>query len=275
MSGTSTNAAESRRPRVSLCMIVKNEEAHLRDCLRSVRDLVDEIVIADTGSTDATKAIAREFDAVVVDFVWEDSFAAARNASLQPATGAWIFWMDADERLDEVNRRRLRGLFSRLGSENVGYAMRQSSPLSAAPHAAAYVDQVRLFPRHPTLRWAHRVHEQILPGLRALGADVSPTDIVIDHVGFAEPEAQGPKVDRNLRLLELEIQEHPNDSFVVYNLGSVALTQGKLDKALQCFNRCLELPPIETLRPKVYALWPEARSLGIVSAGPFRICGRP
>jgi len=97
----------SRSARISLCMIVKNEEAHLEPCLRSVSDLVDEIIIADTGSTDRTKQIAARYGAKVVDFVWQDSFAAARNESLKHATGDWIFWLDADEQLDDANRQRL------------------------------------------------------------------------------------------------------------------------------------------------------------------------
>src|SRR5260370_36190982 len=89
--------------RVSLCMIVKNEEAYLDACLRSVVDLVDEIVIADTGSTDRTKEIALGFGARGIDFVWQYSFAAARNESLKHATGDWVIWLEADERLDVTN----------------------------------------------------------------------------------------------------------------------------------------------------------------------------
>src|SRR6185369_12826459 len=82
--------------RVSLCMIVKNEEANLPPCLSSAADLVDEIIIADTGSTDRTREIAASFGARVVEFPWVDSFAAARNESVRHATGDWIFWLDAD-----------------------------------------------------------------------------------------------------------------------------------------------------------------------------------
>src|SRR5579863_6345186 len=87
------------KPRRSLCMIVRNEEKNLAACLRSVADLMDEIVVVDTGSTDRTRDVARRFRARVVDFPWIDNFAAARNESLRHATGNWIFWLDADERL--------------------------------------------------------------------------------------------------------------------------------------------------------------------------------
>src|SRR5205823_5094968 len=99
---------------VSLCMIVKNEEENLAACLQSVQGLVKEMIIVDTGSTDRTKEIAASFGAKVYDFTWIDNFAAARNESLRHATGRWIFWLDADERLDETNRRRLREIFAGL-----------------------------------------------------------------------------------------------------------------------------------------------------------------
>src|SRR5205823_4036014 len=143
--------------------------------------------------------------------------------------------LDADERLDAVNRERLRSVVAGLGTQNVAYVMRQSSQLEAGPHAVVHVDQVRLFPNHAGLRWRYRVHEQILPGLRELGAAVGQTNVVIEHVGFAEPALQGPKVDRNWRLLQLELKEHPDDTFVLYNLGAVAMTQGRLEEALGYF----------------------------------------
>jgi hypothetical protein len=116
-------------------------------------------------------------------------------------------------------------LLGSLGDENVAYVMRQSSPLEASTHATAHVDQVRPFPNHQQVRWQYRVHEQILISLRQQGAEVRTTDIVIAHDGFAEPAIQGPKMDRNLRLLRMEIEEHPDDAFVLYNLGAVLLTQ--------------------------------------------------
>src|SRR5207245_5074676 len=110
--------------KVSLCMIVKNEEANLGACLASVADLVDEIILVDTGSTDKTKEIAAQFGARVFDFPWVDSFAAARNECLRHATGAWIFWLDADDRLDEDNRQRLRALFASLQDDTAAYSIR-------------------------------------------------------------------------------------------------------------------------------------------------------
>ncbi|MFG0216248.1 glycosyltransferase family 2 protein, partial [Brevibacillus porteri] len=85
----------SEAPKISLCMIVKNEEECLHKCLDSVKDLVDEMIIVDTGSTDKTVEIGKSFGAVVHSYEWQDNFAEARNFGLEKATGDWILWMDA------------------------------------------------------------------------------------------------------------------------------------------------------------------------------------
>jgi glycosyltransferase involved in cell wall biosynthesis len=92
-----SEAISPRAAKVSLTMIVKNEERNLSHCLESVRGVFDEIIIVDTGSTDGTKAIAREFGAKVLDFPWIDDFSAARNVALTHATGDYAFWLDADD----------------------------------------------------------------------------------------------------------------------------------------------------------------------------------
>jgi glycosyltransferase involved in cell wall biosynthesis len=99
---------------ISLCMIVKNEAAVLARCLDSIADLMDEIIIVDTGSTDATKEIAAEYTSKIYDFKWENDFSAARNFSFSKANMEYIYTADADELLDEENRERFRRLKSLL-----------------------------------------------------------------------------------------------------------------------------------------------------------------
>ena len=104
----------TRSVSVSLTMIVKNEEENLPRCLASVEGVFDEIIVVDTGSTDRTKEIAREFGAKVFDFEWIDSFAAARNEALSHATGDYAFWLDADDVVEPVERVKLLALLGRL-----------------------------------------------------------------------------------------------------------------------------------------------------------------
>src|SRR5262249_33676525 len=149
-----------------------------------------------------------------------DSFAAARNESLRHATGDWIFWMDADDSLDEHNRARLGELFAGLTPENVGYVMKCACLPDAPAASPTVVDHVRLFPNHPELRWRYRVHEQILPALRQRGGLVRWADVVIHHAGYQDPELRARKLARDLRLLRLEQHEQPDEPFVLFNLGA-------------------------------------------------------
>ena len=103
---------------LSACLIVKNEEDNLAACLESIHGIADELIVVNTGSVDRTKEIAAQFGARVFDFPWIDSFAAARNECLKHATGDWIFWLDADDRVDAENRERLREVVGRLRNEH-------------------------------------------------------------------------------------------------------------------------------------------------------------
>jgi tetratricopeptide (TPR) repeat protein len=230
------------RPRVSLCVIARNEAANLPACLQSAAGLVDETVVVDTGSTDESRRIAAELGAQVHDFPWRDDFAAARNETLRHATGDWVFWLDADDRLDQVNRTRLSDLFSKLKDENAGYVMRCISRTSAGNAADASVfDHVRLFRRQSGIRWRYRVHEQILPSLEEHHYFIHRAEVEIQHLGYQDDAAQARKLDRNLRLLELEDREHPNDAFVLFNLGQVYGGKGRLADAMSCYQRSLRL----------------------------------
>src|SRR5437773_6000316 len=94
--------------RISLCMIVRDEEQFILECIESARDAVDESIVVDTGSTDRTIELAERAGASVYPFVWCDDFAAARNASIEKASGDWVLWLDADERLARGGAEVLR-----------------------------------------------------------------------------------------------------------------------------------------------------------------------
>ena len=113
----------SKKSTLSLCMIVKNEEKHLVKCLKSVRDVVDEMIIVDTGSTDKTIDIARVFGAKVFDFPWTGDFSAARNHSLAQATGDWILVLDADEVISARDFDELKALIRKRSSSPVAYSI--------------------------------------------------------------------------------------------------------------------------------------------------------
>jgi Flp pilus assembly protein TadD len=235
-------------------MIVKDEEANLPACLEGVAGVVDEVVVVDTGSSDATREVARGYGARVADFPWQDSFAAARNEGLRHATGDWVFWMDADDRLDAENREKLQALFAGLGDERDCYVMKCRC-LPDATGAVTVVDHVRLFRNHPEVRWQYRVHEQILPAVRRLGGRPRWSDVTIDHTGYQDPALRRRKLDRDLRLLLLERSEQPDDPFTLFNLGSVYQELGCVEEAVALFRRSLDLSrPSDSIVRKLYAL---------------------
>jgi FkbM family methyltransferase len=243
-----------RQPTKSLCIIAKNEEANLPACLESVRGLFDEVVVLDTGSTDRTKEIALRYGAKVFDFAWCDHFAAARNACLDHATGDFIFWMDADDRLDEENREKLKQLLASLPDRNVAYSMKCRC-LAAPGQPPTLVDHVRLFRRDPRIRWRYRIHEQILGSIRATGGEVLFADVVVTHTGYADPALRAQKLQRDLRLLEREYAEQPHDPFTLFNLGQTCAELRQFDRAVPLLQESLERShPSDSIVRKLFVL---------------------
>jgi glycosyltransferase involved in cell wall biosynthesis/tetratricopeptide (TPR) repeat protein len=228
-----------RRPKTTLMMIVRNEEKNLRPCLASVAGLFDEIVITDTGSTDGTVAIAREFGAKVQHFQWIDNFAAARDVSLEHATGEWLFWMDADDRFDDANREKLRQILADLPPDNVGYVINCRCMAEQDTGNETVVKHMRLFRNHPGMKWAHRIHEQILPALRLTGVTILFSDLTINHVGYQEPGLRARKLERDMRILLLEHSEMPNHPFTLFNLANAYRQKGDTVQALDYFRKSL------------------------------------
>ena len=178
------------RARVSLTMIVSDEQDNIADCLDSVRGLFDEIVVVDTGSKDRTIEIARSFGARVFDFVWVDDFAAARNAALARATGDYAFWLDADDLVEPPERKKLERSLARLlaspGNYRAFVVRCACDPGPDGSGGDTVVDHIRLFPLIEGVRWSYRVHEQILPALKRAGVPIQWTDITVRHTGYSD-----------------------------------------------------------------------------------------
>lgn len=245
------------RPRVSLTMIVRDEEAHLPACLESVRGIFDELIVLDTGSKDRTVEIARSFGARVFDFVWVDDFAAARNAALARARGDYAFWLDADDVVEPPERERLEALLAGLrAGDEAAYVVRCAcDPGPGGGGGATVVDHVRLFPVREDVRWSYRVHEQILPALRRAGVPVRWTDLTVRHTGYADPALRGRKLARDEAILRADLEERPDDPFVLFNLGSIAAERQDWASALGFLKRSLAgSSPSDSITRKLHAL---------------------
>lgn len=234
--------------RVSLTMIVRDEESNLPRCLRSVAGMFDEIVIVDTGSRDRTREIARSFGAQVFDFEWVDSFSAARNLALDQATGDYAFWLDADDELLPPDREKLQILFDSLRPDDpAAYAPRYDS-LNSDGELYSWA-QVRLWPRIPRGRWTRRVHEFLQSDLFYGAIPVRHAfDITITHHGYLDDVKVFSKRRRNLALLLAELAEHDDKGFdplTMHCLATVCYGWGESTLALQCYSLAIR----ESMRP--------------------------
>jgi tetratricopeptide (TPR) repeat protein len=249
---------------LSMCMIARDAARTIRAALESVRPWVDEMVVVDTGSRDDTAAIAAACGAYVSHFAWCDDFSAARNVSLRLARGAWIFWMDADDTIDVTNGAALRSLADHIHpSSTMGFVMQVLCPPTDGETqygTSVAVDHVKLLRNLPTICFTGRIHEQVLPAIRKLGGDVTWSNIRVEHSGSdRSPEGRSRKQARDLRLLELELADDPDNSFVLFNHGMTLVDMGDDERALPQLCRSLQLATAdESHVAKIYALLVQA-----------------
>lgn len=247
------------KPKLSACLIAKNEASRLQRCLDSLKDVVDEIVVVDTGSSDDTVAIAERSGARVSHFPWVDDFSAARNASLEQASGEWILLIDADNILSDVGDLR-----SCLTDPNRGaFTVRIDNVLDGGLHSNERV--VRLFRRHPLVRFEGRIHEQVSPSLLTAGFLGGDSNIVFGHDGYLREAMESTqKLARNERLLQLEIAQDPDDAYWHYQLGKNYMMARDYRAALAAFHQSREKLP-QTPGPFARDLFCSASSLLITS----------
>ena len=144
----------TKPPRLSVCMIVKNEEQNIKRCLESVKDIAYQIIVVDTGSTDKTKELAKSYNVELYEYKWDNNFSNARNESLKYATGDWVLFLDADEELrkdasltlkKDMEMHNIIGL--RLPLENVG------SPLNGSNFVPRHFIVSKYLPQRSLLRY--------------------------------------------------------------------------------------------------------------------------
>jgi tetratricopeptide (TPR) repeat protein len=222
------SSSASSKPLISAALIVRNEERHLDACLSSIEPLVDEVSLVDTGSTDRTMAIAEAHGVDVLRAEWPDDFAEARNWSLERATGEWILYIDADERLI-ADDRAVEAARRRLAKNDLAAAF---VTLRAHRDYGAY-RELRLFRNHPSIRFEGIIHENIWPAIdryRArTGRKIIATDLLLDHVGYEGD--QDHKHERNRPLLLRELERNPTHLYSLYHLGVVERARGDFDAA--------------------------------------------
>jgi tetratricopeptide (TPR) repeat protein len=232
---------------VSLCMIVKDEESNLADCLESVRDFVDEMVVLDTGSRDRTVEIAQAAGAKVHSFEWCDDFAAARNAGLRHIETDWVLVLDADEVLVSGAVPALRVA---MQDEHclVVNLVRQELGANQIPYSLVS----RLFRKHSAIYFNRAYHESIDDSVvNLINQDpqwkvLELAEIAIRHSGYtSEAIAQRQKADRAQVIMERYLADHADDAYLCNKLGALYLEAGKLEQGRELLQRGLQTPSLE------------------------------
>lgn len=222
-----------RLPDVTLCLIVKNEAENIPRVLEHAKTFPHTLVV-DTGSTDDTRLVAARLGATVAQFDWCDNFAAARNVWLSQVSRGWIFWLDADDEIDESTALEVLDLAANAPDDVLGYVFNYRYP-------NGYVcDHIRLYRADRGIRWNGRVHEHLDFRDSGTGRLLS-SNLEVRHVGFPQydPEALEARSRRNNRLLELELADDPNRAIVIQYIAMDHQAHGRHKAALKWFERAL------------------------------------
>ncbi len=228
--------------KLSLCMIVKNEEAILSKCLESVQTIVDEMVVMDTGSTDKTVEIAEKFGAVVPTFTWTNDFAEARNEALKYVTGDWVLVLDADEVLNQKVAPQIKEAIAK--DENlVVNLIRHEIGSSQSPYSLVS----RLFRKHPEVNFSRPYHAIIDDSVANLLKKESHWKIVdlpaitVFHYGYTPGAiASLNKYERAQKAMEGFLKENPNDPYTCSKLGALYAQIGKEKQGMKLLKQGLK-----------------------------------
>ncbi|MES9774740.1 tetratricopeptide repeat-containing glycosyltransferase family 2 protein [Priestia megaterium] len=215
---------------ISLCMIVKNEEAVIGRCLESVSKIVDEINIVDTGSTDRTKEIVAEYTERIFDFKWIEDFAAARNFAFQQATTDYILWLDADDIFLEQDQKAFLKLKNTLDSNIDAVSMNYNLAFDRENNVTSSLRRYRLVKRKKDFKWIGAVHEYL-----EVYGNLYESDVAVSHMPLSHDAERNLRIYENLASLGKEFS--PRDLFYYAN---ELVDHGKIEKAIEYYLRFLK-----------------------------------
>ena len=231
---------------ISLCMVVKDEEMAIRDCIKSVRDIVDEIVVVDTGSTDKTIQIIKALGAKVIQQELGDNFSMARNLSLRAASEDWILVLDADERIEKDDTPKLTKLAA-IG-KCVGYFLPWHTYLGEERKLVDY--KLSFFRNISEIYYEGLVHENVTNSIRRSNGRCEMTEVTIHHYPIWTKKKHGEKERRYEELLKKQISISPNDSRALWFLGCTHYGWGMRQEAAKEFEEAIRSlsRPVEALQ---------------------------
>ncbi|PEE75267.1 glycosyl transferase [Priestia megaterium] len=215
---------------ISLCMIVKNEEAVIGRCLESVSKIVDEINIVDTGSTDRTKEIVAEYTERIFDFTWIEDFAAARNFAFQQATTDYILWLDADDIFLEQDQKAFLKLKNTLDSNIDAVSMNYNLAFDRENNVTSSLRRYRLAKREKDFKWIGAVHEYL-----EVYGNLYDSDVAVSHMPLSHDSERNLRIYENLASSGKEFS--PRDLFYYAN---ELVDHRKIEKAIEYYLRFLK-----------------------------------
>ena len=228
------------KPGISACLIVKDEEAFIEECLRRLWKFVNEVIVVDTGSTDSTAVLARSLGAKVFHYPWNGSFSAARNFSLDQAQHMWVLVIDADELIDETSLEVLSKVD--LGDADAYYI--DVINLSDDPNLKLISKHVALFKNDPRYRYEGAIHERIGPAIARAGGKIGYLPLRVEHWGYLKKIREGKgKRQRNRSIILNEIRNRPKDPLLQFYLAQECFVDGELEEAAASFKACLAQVP--------------------------------
>lgn len=231
---------------ISLCMVTKDEEMTIRNCVESVRDIVDEIVVVDTGSTDKTIQIVKTLGAKVIQHKLGDDFSMVRNLSLRAASKDWILVLDTDERIEKDDSPKLRNLAA-IG-KCVGYFLPWHTYMGEGNKLIDY--KLSFFRNIPEVYYEGLVHENVTNSIRRLNGRCEITEVIIHHYPIWTKEKHNEKERRQEELLKKQISMNPNDSRALWFLGHIHYGWGMQQEAAKEFEEAIRSlsRPVEVLQ---------------------------
>ncbi len=245
-------ARDRSSPTLSVCMIVRNEEGNLPDCLKSIQGFADQVVIVDTGSTDNTVKIADTYGACIIHSDWQNDFSYSRNISLDHATERWILWLDADDRIPPAEVEKINKLKKASPDRAFYFRIQNVKPGGFGEQWL----QLRMFPNHPALRFERKIHEQIGLAIKRLGLQVLRQDVRIEHVGYRDPEAHRLKALRNRGILLGEVANYKDDPAFISSLGDSYFITGEFIEAIRWYQEVLKISKLQSKQPDLYNQMP-------------------
>lgn len=231
---------------ISVCIIAKNEEKYIEECLKRLQPYGFEIIVTDTGSTDRTKEIASKYADKVLDFEWINDFSAARNFCAAHASNNWILALDCDEYVNSMDTKTLRIMMQKF-PQYTGVIRLKNLIIDADGNQGYGSDDVtRLYNRN-FYTFDNPIHEQVCAidlkkRAEMMQCFLIPTEVV--HHGYAlPPEEMREKQERNLQLLYANLEKNPKEPYTLFQIGQSEFILGNIEKAVEFYEKALEEEP--------------------------------